>query len=68
MKSTFGPNDCHLLCINSSQDGEMEHQDNPWASYVSTLEDCGLLYFYTLTFTCIECYVILRVGVIYWTK
>ncbi|KAL5739887.1 hypothetical protein ACOSQ2_029067 [Xanthoceras sorbifolium] len=31
MRSTFGPNECHLLCINSSQDGQIEHQDNPWA-------------------------------------
>ncbi|CAN1772475.1 Trafficking protein particle complex subunit 8 [Linum perenne] len=35
MKSTFGTKDCHLLCINSSQDSETEHQDNPWASYKS---------------------------------
>ncbi|KAJ0027452.1 hypothetical protein Pint_36181 [Pistacia integerrima] len=35
MRSTFGPNDCHLLCINSSHDGEIEHQDNPWDSYKS---------------------------------
>ncbi|KAJ0088800.1 hypothetical protein Patl1_32731 [Pistacia atlantica] len=35
MRSTFGPNDCHLLCINSSHDGKIEHQDNPWASYKS---------------------------------
>ncbi|CAL1370679.1 unnamed protein product [Linum trigynum] len=33
MKSTFGTNECHLLCINSSQDATMEHQDDPWASY-----------------------------------
>ncbi|CAL1372237.1 unnamed protein product [Linum trigynum] len=33
MKSTFGTNECHLLCINSSQDAKMEHQDDPWASY-----------------------------------
>ncbi|CAN0847587.1 Trafficking protein particle complex subunit 8, partial [Linum grandiflorum] len=35
MKSTFGTNECHLLCINSSQDTEMEHHDNPWSSYKS---------------------------------
>ncbi|CAN1772471.1 Trafficking protein particle complex subunit 8 [Linum perenne] len=37
MKSTFGTKDCHLLCINSSQDSETEHQDNPWASYLKDL-------------------------------
>ncbi|GAY32901.1 hypothetical protein CUMW_004660 [Citrus unshiu] len=35
MRSTFGPNDCQLLCINSSEDGRMERQDNPWASHKS---------------------------------
>lgn len=34
MRSTFG-SDCQLLCINSSQDGPVEHQDNPWVLYVS---------------------------------
>lgn len=33
MRSTFGSNDCQLLCINSSQDGLVEHEDNPWAPY-----------------------------------
>ncbi|GFQ01431.1 trafficking protein particle complex subunit 8 [Phtheirospermum japonicum] len=33
MRSTFGPNDCRLLCINSSANGMEEHQENPWASY-----------------------------------
>lgn len=33
MRSTFGSNDCHLLCINSSADGMEEHQQNPWVSY-----------------------------------
>ncbi|XP_012074301.1 trafficking protein particle complex subunit 8 isoform X2 [Jatropha curcas] len=32
MKNTFGSNDCHVLCINSSQDGPIEHQENLWAS------------------------------------
>lgn len=32
MRSTFGFNVCRLLCINSSQDGLVEHQDNPWDS------------------------------------
>ncbi|THF96411.1 hypothetical protein TEA_015437 [Camellia sinensis var. sinensis] len=31
MRSTFGSNDCGLLCVNSSQDGLVEHQENPWA-------------------------------------
>ncbi|XP_015900436.3 uncharacterized protein LOC107433641 isoform X1 [Ziziphus jujuba] len=34
MRSTFG-SDCQLLCINSSQDGVVEHQVNPWAVYKS---------------------------------
>ncbi|GLT90145.1 hypothetical protein SLE2022_080910 [Rubroshorea leprosula] len=33
MKGTFGPNDCQLLCINSSQDGPLQHQDNPWSQF-----------------------------------
>ncbi|XP_007028000.2 PREDICTED: trafficking protein particle complex subunit 8 isoform X1 [Theobroma cacao] len=35
MKSTFGPNDCQLLCINSSQDRQIHHQENPWAPFKS---------------------------------
>ncbi|XWS56080.1 hypothetical protein CRYUN_Cryun09bG0055900 [Craigia yunnanensis] len=35
MRSTFGPNDCQLLCINSSQDEQIHHQDNPWLSFKS---------------------------------
>ncbi|KAL8159001.1 hypothetical protein V2J09_000538 [Rumex salicifolius] len=35
MKSTFGSNDCQLLSINTSSDGEDEKKDNPWASYKS---------------------------------
>ncbi|KAL6988128.1 hypothetical protein U1Q18_013875 [Sarracenia purpurea var. burkii] len=33
MRNTFGSNDCGLLCINSSQDELVEHQENPWALY-----------------------------------
>uniref|UniRef100_A0A5B6ZRC8 Putative trafficking protein particle complex subunit 8 n=1 Tax=Davidia involucrata TaxID=16924 RepID=A0A5B6ZRC8_DAVIN len=33
MRSTFGSNDCRLLCINSSEDGLAEHQQNPWAPH-----------------------------------
>ncbi|XP_059646575.1 uncharacterized protein LOC132293217 [Cornus florida] len=33
MKSTFGSSDCRLLCINSSLDGLVEHQENPWAPH-----------------------------------
>ncbi|XP_073148727.1 uncharacterized protein [Henckelia pumila] len=33
MRSTFGVNDCRLVCINSSPDGLEEHQENPWAYY-----------------------------------
>ncbi|CAN6716853.1 unnamed protein product [Malus baccata var. baccata] len=32
MRSTFG-SDCQLLCINSSLDGVVEHQDYPWVLY-----------------------------------
>ncbi|ESW34971.1 hypothetical protein PHAVU_001G196200 [Phaseolus vulgaris] len=35
MRSTFGTNDCSLLCINSSVDAPFKHQDNPWASYIT---------------------------------
>ncbi|XP_061362471.1 uncharacterized protein LOC133306201 [Gastrolobium bilobum] len=35
MRSTFGTSDCLLLCINSSPDVEIKHQNNPWASYIS---------------------------------
>ncbi|XP_050384005.1 uncharacterized protein LOC126800653 isoform X2 [Argentina anserina] len=34
MRSTFG-SDCQLLCINSSQDGIVEHQNNPWVIHSS---------------------------------
>lgn len=37
MRSTFGSNDCQLLCINSSHDGLIERQDDPWALFVSHL-------------------------------
>ncbi|XAR64788.1 hypothetical protein NMG60_11008624 [Bertholletia excelsa] len=33
MKSTFGSNECGLLCINSSQDGLEGNHENPWALY-----------------------------------
>ncbi|KAL9230618.1 hypothetical protein vseg_005946 [Gypsophila vaccaria] len=33
MKSTFGPNDCQLLCINSTKDVSIEGQASPWASF-----------------------------------
>ncbi|KAL3536023.1 hypothetical protein ACH5RR_004484 [Cinchona calisaya] len=32
MRNTFGANNCRLLCINSSRDGSVERQENPWAS------------------------------------
>ncbi|XP_074349440.1 uncharacterized protein LOC141689154 isoform X2 [Apium graveolens] len=35
MRSTFGLHDCRLLCINSSQDGLANHQENLWAPYKS---------------------------------
>lgn len=33
MRSTFGLHDCRLLCINSAQDGLVNHQENLWAPY-----------------------------------
>ncbi|KAL1813358.1 hypothetical protein ACET3Z_023423 [Daucus carota] len=35
MRSTFGLHDCRLLCINSSRDGLVDHQENLWAPYKS---------------------------------
>ncbi|TKY61914.1 Trafficking protein particle complex subunit 8 [Spatholobus suberectus] len=35
MRSTFGSSDCSLLCINSSLDAPIKHQDNPWASNIT---------------------------------
>ncbi|KAJ7942948.1 Trafficking protein particle complex subunit 8 [Quillaja saponaria] len=35
MRSTFGSSDCQLLCINSSQNVQLKHQENPWAPYKS---------------------------------
>lgn len=35
MRNTFGSNECRLLCINSSQDGLVDHEPNPWDHYVS---------------------------------
>ncbi|OVA02018.1 TRAPP III complex [Macleaya cordata] len=33
MKSTFGTNDCRLLCINSAQEGLGDQQDGAWLPY-----------------------------------
>ncbi|XP_059462278.1 uncharacterized protein LOC132191337 isoform X3 [Corylus avellana] len=33
MRSTFGSNECQLLCINSSPHGLVERPENPWAPY-----------------------------------
>ncbi|KAK8570732.1 hypothetical protein V6N13_103136 [Hibiscus sabdariffa] len=33
MRNAFGQNDCQIVCINSSQDGLIHHQDNPWAPF-----------------------------------
>lgn len=35
MRNTFGSNDCRLLYINSSQDGLVDHEPNPWDPYGS---------------------------------
>ncbi|ESQ41618.1 hypothetical protein EUTSA_v10012466mg [Eutrema salsugineum] len=37
MRSTFGNNECNLLCTNSSKEGDVEHQANPWASFKSSV-------------------------------
>ncbi|XP_018445909.2 uncharacterized protein LOC108817661 isoform X2 [Raphanus sativus] len=37
MRSTFGNNECNLLCTNSSKEGNIEHQANPWASFKSSV-------------------------------
>ncbi|XP_039130030.1 trafficking protein particle complex subunit 8 isoform X3 [Dioscorea cayenensis subsp. rotundata] len=39
MRSTFGSNDCNLLCMNSSLDGLVEWQNNPWAPYANSPSD-----------------------------
>ncbi|XP_071710414.1 uncharacterized protein [Rutidosis leptorrhynchoides] len=36
MRNTFGSSDCRLLCINSSQDGLVDHEPNPWDHYSSS--------------------------------
>ncbi|KAA3472037.1 trafficking protein particle complex subunit 8-like [Gossypium australe] len=35
MRNAFGQNDCQIICFNSSQDGKIHHQDNPWAPFKS---------------------------------
>ncbi|KAL2345307.1 hypothetical protein Fmac_006592 [Flemingia macrophylla] len=35
MRNAFGTIDCSLLCINSSLDAPIKHQDNPWALYIT---------------------------------
>ncbi|KAL0887791.1 hypothetical protein Bca101_011774 [Brassica carinata] len=37
MRSTYGHNECNLLCTNSSKEGNIEHQANPWASFKSSV-------------------------------
>ncbi|KAK4419448.1 hypothetical protein Salat_2357700 [Sesamum alatum] len=39
MRSTFGANDCRLLCINTSADGTEEHQGTLWASYKNSISN-----------------------------
>ncbi|KAK4396725.1 protein RRP6-like 2 [Sesamum angolense] len=39
MRSTFGANDCRLLCINSSSDGAEEHRENLLASYKTSISN-----------------------------
>ncbi|KVH90571.1 hypothetical protein Ccrd_007407 [Cynara cardunculus var. scolymus] len=34
MRNTFGSNECRLLCFNSSEDGLVDHQPNPWDPYL----------------------------------
>ncbi|KAE8725145.1 SYP121 protein [Hibiscus syriacus] len=33
MRNAFGQNDCQIININSSQDGQIHHEDNPWAPF-----------------------------------
>ncbi|KAK7244790.1 hypothetical protein RIF29_39616 [Crotalaria pallida] len=35
MRSTFGTSNSLLLCINSSPDAPIKHEENPWASFIS---------------------------------
>ncbi|XP_020877887.1 trafficking protein particle complex subunit 8 isoform X1 [Arabidopsis lyrata subsp. lyrata] len=37
MRSQFGSNECNLLCTNSSKEGNVDHQANPWASFKSSV-------------------------------
>lgn len=55
MRSTFGPNDCQLLCINSSEDGRIERQDNPWASHVSYSCKDQIFFFFSWPSVCTDC-------------
>ncbi|ERN15998.1 hypothetical protein AMTRI_Chr11g151670 [Amborella trichopoda] len=36
MRSTFGPNDCRMLCINSYKEGDEQRNDNPWSRVADT--------------------------------
>ncbi|MBA0625032.1 hypothetical protein Godav_010285 [Gossypium davidsonii] len=62
MRSTFGPNDCQLLCINSSQDGQTRHKDTPWSTFVNylTLKDYYLSVTYLFIGKCL--------GILCWFK
>ncbi|KAE9585345.1 putative tetratricopeptide-like helical domain, TRAPP II complex, Trs120, TRAPP III complex, Trs85 [Lupinus albus] len=35
MRSTFGTSNCLFLCINSTPDAPIKHEENPWASFIS---------------------------------
>ncbi|CAL0326705.1 unnamed protein product [Lupinus luteus] len=35
MRSTFGTSNCMFLCINSTPDAPIKHEENPWASFIS---------------------------------
>jgi len=49
MRSTFGANCCHLLCINSSKDGSEEHE-NLWSAYVREPSEAYLFHIISIAF------------------
>lgn len=55
MRSTFGPNDCQLLCVDSSEDGRIDRQDNPWASHVSYSCKDQIFFFFSWPSVCTDC-------------
>ena len=58
MRTTFGANSSCLLCVNSSEDGLIKHQENPWVSCVSHL--LSLFHFPLLSLSCLSESVLLQ--------